>query len=143
MRAFINVLFPPQCVGCNCIGSGLCTLCWSRDEPCFRMLTTLPVTALGEYRGVLRRAVLAVKDGRRDVASELGHRFASIVPPKTELVPVTTTVGRRRVRGFDGVENIARIAAAEAGASVLCALRRATSDAQRGRSRHDRLAARG
>ena len=144
MRAFLDLLFPAQCVGCNLIGSGLCVSCQPPDEArVHTWLSTLRVTGLGEYSSVLRRAVLAVKDGRRDVATELGHRLAAMVPRGASLVPVTTTAARRRTRGFDGVEAMARVAATDTGVSALVALRRSTTDAQRGRSRHDRLAARG
>jgi len=144
MRALLDFIFPAQCAGCNVVGSGLCTWCRSPDEPRVQTrLRTLHVTALGEYSAVLRRAVLAVKDGRRDVATALGHRLAAMVPHDAVLVPVTTTSARRRARGFDGVEAMARVAAADTGTAALVALRRSTTDAQRGRSRHDRLAARG
>ena len=58
----VDRLFPPQCAACNAIGSGLCALCVPRDAPAAtRLLPGLSVRALGEYRGALRRAVLALK----------------------------------------------------------------------------------
>ncbi len=143
-HAFLDALFPPQCAGCDATGSGLCERCLPLDgAPLVRLLPTLRVYALGEYTGALRRAVLALKDGRRDVAQTLGERLAAMIAAPMLLVPVHTTAMRRRVRGFDGVEYVARVGARRSGASVLCALEPLRGDAQRGRSRDERLAARG
>ncbi len=143
-HALLDAIFPPQCAGCNAHGIGLCERCLPLDEPPFlRALPTLRVYALGEYRGELRRAVLALKDGRRDVAQSLGERLAAMVSASMLLVPVRTTAARRRVRGIDGVEYLARVAARRTGATVLCAIEPLRGDAQRGRSRDQRRAARG
>lgn len=143
-HAFLDLLFPPQCAGCNTTGNGLCERCLPLDRaPLVRALPTLRVYALGEYAGAVRGAVLALKDGRRDVAQALGERVAAMVAAPMLLVPVRTTVARRRVRGIDGVECIARIAARRTGASVVCAIEPLHGDAQRGRSGDQRRAARG
>jgi len=143
-HAFLDVLFPPQCAGCNATGTGLCARCLPFESaPLARALPTLRVYALGEYSGALRRAALALKDGRRDVAQALGERLAAMVAAPMLLVPVRTTAARRRVRGIDGVECMARIAARRTGASVVCAVEPLRGDAQRGRSRDQRRAARG
>jgi predicted amidophosphoribosyltransferase len=142
-HALLDAVFPPQCAGCNAIGIGLCERCLPLYEPpLLRMLPTLRVYALGEYRGPLRRAVLALKDGRRDVARALGERLTALISAPMLLVPVRTTRARRRVRGIDGVEYIARVAARRTGATVACALEPIGGDAQRGRSRLQRLSAR-
>lgn len=143
LHAFVDLLFPPQCAGCRAIGIGLCARCFPPDAPpIVRRLETLRVYGLGEYRGALRAAVLALKDGRRDVARTLGERIAALVSAPMMLVPVKTTKRRRRVRGIDGVEYVARVAAHRAGASVCSAIEPVGNDAQRGRSRAERLAAR-
>ena len=142
-HAVLDFVFPRQCAGCNAAGSGLCERCVPFDRsPIVRVLPTLRVYALGAYEAALRRAVLALKDGRRDVAQTLGERLAAMVSAPMLLVPVHTTAARRRVRGIDGVEYVARVAARRSGASVLCALEPLRGDAQRGRSRAERLAAR-
>jgi predicted amidophosphoribosyltransferase len=103
----------------------------------------LRVTALGAYEGALRAAVLALKDGRRDVAEALAVGVAPLLSPSVLLVPVPTTARRRRIRGFDGVALVARCAAALTGGRVVEALDQRSGDAQRGRSRTERLAAAG
>ena len=143
LRALLDFLFPAQCANCNALGAGLCNACVPRERPIQVRFPTLGVTAFGSYEGALRAAVLAVKDGRRDVAEALGLLVASFVRQGSLLVPVPTTPRRRRSRGFDGVTAIARHAAEIAGANVLDALARRTGDSQRGKSRSERLAARG
>lgn len=143
-HGLVDVLFPPQCGGCSALGSGLCARCLPFDAPVLhRRLTSLDVRALGAYARCLRRAVLCVKDGRRDVATAFGERLGAHVPGNTILVPVRTTAARRRVRGCDGVEILARVAARAAGAGVVCAIEPRGGDAQRGRDRRERLSARG
>jgi len=84
-----------------------------------------------------------LKDGRRDVAFALGERLAPLVRSDALLLPVPTTARRRRVRGIDGVASIAAAAAGISGARVVYALEQCAGDAQRGRTRGQRLAARG
>jgi predicted amidophosphoribosyltransferase len=112
---------------------------------------TLRCLALGPYEGPLRRAVLAMKSGRRDVAETLGDLLATLpatraVGPEWRadaLVPVPTTRRRRAERGFDQAALLARRAAEPLGLAVAGALRHAAGGAQHGRSRTERLAARG
>lgn len=140
----IEFFFPPQCAACDGIGSGLCERCAPFDAlPMFRQLRTLEVRALGEYHGAYRRAVLALKDGRRDVAAALACRLEKFVARDAVLVPVATTPSRCRVRGMDNVEELARLTASRGHAATLSALQCTRRDAQRGRSRAARLAARG
>lgn len=143
LRPLLDVLFPPQCASCNALGTGFCQACVPRERPILIRLPSLSVSAFGSYDGALRAAVLAVKDGRRDVADSLGELMAPFLRCDSLLVPVPTTRRRRRIRGFDGVAAIARRAAEIAGATVIPALERRTADAQRGKSRPERLAARG
>lgn len=142
-RPLLDLLFPPQCAGCNALGAGLCDGCAPRGEPIRVRFPALAVTALGLYADGLRAAVLALKDGRRDVAEALARRVAPLVQAGTLLVPIPTTAKRRRIRGIDGVALMARHAAELAGARVICALDQRSGDAQRGRSRVQRLAAQG
>jgi predicted amidophosphoribosyltransferase len=67
-RPLLDLLFPAQCACCNALGSGLCESCSPKGENIRIRLPGLAVTALGPYEDSLRSAVLALKDGRRDVA---------------------------------------------------------------------------
>ncbi|HTX58562.1 MAG TPA: ComF family protein [Verrucomicrobiae bacterium] len=142
-RALLDAVFPPVCAACGAPGSGLCALCLPARMPLRARLPTLSVVALGSYEGALRSGVLAIKDGRRDVAEGLGAAVAALIEPGSVLVPVPTTRMRRRARGVDGVALAAAACARLAGVRVLLALEQQAGDAQRGRSRVQRLAAQG
>ncbi len=70
-----DLLLPLHCVGCDVAGTAWCPRCAGRlggmrrvDRPLFG--NSPPVFALGRYRGVARRAVLAYKeDGQRALAA--------------------------------------------------------------------------
>ena len=143
LQQLLDVLFPPQCAVCDTVGTGLCERCAPRDEPVAYALPSLTVRALAPYDGAWRRAVLALKSGRRDVARALGERLASLIDAGSVLVPVPTTGARRAERGFDGGVLLARVAAERSDARVREQLRHLAGDAQRGRGRSERLAARG
>ena len=135
-----DLVFPPQCAACGEVGSGLCSVCMPPSPALSRRLPHLDVRALGEYGGALRASILAVKDGRRDVARALGERLSALLQPEAILVPVPTAAHRIRSRGLDGV---GAIADAAGNTHVNPLLRFASEDAQRGRSRAQRVAARG
>jgi predicted amidophosphoribosyltransferase len=138
----LDVLFPAQCVGCAVFGSGVCETCvpLRSKTPSSERLGRLTLRAFGSYDGVLRTAILALKEGRRDVAEALGERLAPFVKPGSVLVPVPTTKARVRVRGIDGVATLAYRAAHMSGAAVSPVLVQRAGDAQRGRTRRERLA---
>lgn len=138
-----DIIFPAQCAACEVRGCGLCDACVPNAEPVTLRLPTLCVRSLGAYEDGLRRAVLALKDGRRDAAQALGERLGALIARNALIVPVPTTALRRRMRGFDGGVLLARFAAHAADAHVLEALEHVAGDAQRGRGRQARLAARG
>lgn len=142
-RPLLDFVFPPQCAGCNMLGSGFCDGCAAVCERVRVAFPMLRVSAFGSYEGSLRSAILALKDGRRDVAEALGCLVAGLILPGSILVPIPTTAKRRRIRGLDGVALVAGHAATLAHACVLAALEQRSGDAQRGRSRAARLAAHG
>lgn len=136
----LDTIFPPQCGGCGRIGTGACDACLPREATFTRRLRTLDVRALSPYTPQVRRVVHALKDGRRDVAAELGARIAPLAAAGDLLVPVPTTRARRRARGIDGVVAIAQGAAERAGASVIEPLSCIAHEVQRGKTRVQRLA---
>lgn len=143
IQRLFSFAFPAQCAACRRPGRGLCERCAPVEAPLARDLPTLRVTALANYTGAFKKAIHALKDGRRDVAYELGTRLAPLATGDLLFVPVPTPPSRRRTRGIDGVEYLANVAAHESGASVILALRCTGRVAQRGRTRVERLSARG
>ncbi len=141
LRTILDAVFPAQCAACNILGSALCASCAPTLAPFTVAHPVLSVVATGWYEGALRAAVLALKDGRRDVAEALGARIAPAIERGTLLVPVPTTRARLRARGVDGVALVAETAARLADATVLRTLEHRGDDAQRGRTREQRLAA--
>lgn len=141
LRAILDAVFPPQCAACNALGSALCTSCAPKAAAFHVAHPSIRVVASGWYEGALRAAVLALKDGRRDVAEALGLRIAPMLDPGSLIVPVPTTRARLRARGVDGVALIAETAARVVRATVLRTLEHCGGDMQRGRSRDQRLAA--
>ena len=139
-RAILDFVFPPQCGGCEAVGKGICARCLPYLALHKRRLPTLDVLALGVYDGALRRAILALKNGRRDVAEAFAERLALHIDPRFAIVPVPTTPARRRQRGFDGCELMTRIACGDR-ALMLPGLVQVKGDSQRGRSRDVRLSA--
>jgi ComF family protein len=143
LQSIVDFIFPPQCGGCEEPGTGACEKCVAHDAIVRAHLRTLEVTALGAYDGKLRRAIVALKSGRRDVARSFAERLAEIVPAQSVLVPVPTTAARRRERGFDGCVLMARLIAQRGATTALPGLVQIRGDRQRGRDRHARLSAQG
>jgi ComF family protein len=148
LETILDYLFPAACVACGAISSAICDTCLPPPEAIQRFtLGPLRVVALGTYDGALRRAILALKRGRRDVgvalANALRQRFAAELQPCRVLVPVPTTAARRAERGFDQAALLARELERSSGLAVLEILLQTAGDAQRGRSRTARLGARG
>jgi ComF family protein len=139
----LNFFFPSQCGGCDAPGTGICARCLPPGALTTAHLSTLHVVALAPYEGAVRRAVLALKRGRRDVARSFAERLAEHVCEREILVPVPTTAARRRERGFDGCELIARFISSHRNVWVAAELRQIAGDKQRGRKRDARLLARG
>jgi ComF family protein len=143
----LAVLYPSRCVGCGRTGRVFCPGCRPAADAARRLRGgALPVLAAGRYAGVLRRAVLLYKRGRRDAGEALADLVSDslgpLVPRDVVLVPVPTTARRRRARGFDQGALLARGVGARTGLPVLLVLAQVAGDAQRGRSRAARLAGR-
>lgn len=143
LQRYLDVLFPPQCGGCERPGTGACDQCLPHGAQTHGRLRTLDVTVLAPYEGNVRRAVLALKGGRRDVARTFALRLSELVEPGGVLVPVPTTSARRRERGFDGCRLMAQTISTRRGVLVLPHLVQIAGDRQRGRTRDARLCARG
>jgi ComF family protein len=144
----LGALFPPACVGCGRAGEVLCPHCRpSAAEALSGPCGGLEVRTLGSYEGALRRAVLALKAGRRDAGALLGtllaQRWARSLEAGAVLVAVPTTAARRHARGFDQAVLLAGALAERTGFPLIAALGRRSGDIQQGRSRCERLRAQG
>jgi ComF family protein len=171
-RAVSEVLLPALCVACDDVlggaDRGLCGSCRSRlvplSEPCCPRcgvpsdgsdglcldcsLAPPPQAGTvlwGEYGGVLRTAVLALKHGGHDeLGRVLGGRLAArvAVEPWCSGLDAVVTVPSHRLRrlrrGFSASEWIGREVAARLGRPLLPALRRHGLRRQTGRTRAQR-----
>ncbi|HTV74223.1 MAG TPA: phosphoribosyltransferase family protein [Candidatus Acidoferrales bacterium] len=145
----LSLLFPPRCVTCRAPGSAICGPCIASfgGRHVF-FCGALACVAVGSYGGSLRAAVLRFKHGRRELAEPLGALLAQALAKEhlgggIPLVPIPTTVRRRRARGYDQARLLGAVAARRLGVPALDVLEQTAGDAQRGRSREQRLAASG
>jgi len=117
-----------------------------RDE--YLAEAALPLRTLGVYESHLRTAVLALKQGRRDVARAAALHLAERVSdlewlPGAVLIPLPTAAHRVRLRGVDGAALLAGTIAERLELRVERALRARSFWGQRGRNRSQRLEAAG
>lgn len=117
-----------------------------RDE--YLAEAALPLRTLGVYKSHLRTAVLALKQGRRDVARAAALHLAERVSdlewlPGAVLIPLPTAAHRVRIRGVDGAALLAGTIAEHLELKVVGALQVRSIWGQRGRSRRRRLEAAG
>ena len=146
-RELLDLVLPVTCAGCGQPGAALCPGCLHRfagpPRRCERAAgrldrmdgTTVPVWALAENDGSVRRAVVAWKDrGRADVtpwfAAVLGRAAPALrgdVPGAVRrplvVVPAPASPRGRARRGEDLVGALARPVAAGLGVRALPALR--------------------
>lgn len=138
----LDWLLPPQCAGCGKLGSAWCGACDNAAQSIREPLCEkcgLPITsgsycaacqvhdyafdvarAWAAYRGGLRKAILSLK---RRHNKDLGGRLASHLEElyrsqgwKADLlVPVPLAPGRRKLRGYNQVDLLARPVASAIG----------------------------
>ena len=90
------------------LGGAVCDRCWSAI-----VAYPPPATAIGEYDGVLRDIIHALKyDGRRSVAPTLAvmmkEQGARVLAGADCVVPVPLYPARERERGFNQADDLAR-----------------------------------
>lgn len=137
------------CVVCRAAGPALCVGCLRRTSPppVTRVRDVGPVPALFAYEGHGARIVQALKfrDGRRLVgplAAQLAARWAAVDPTGPLTVAwVPTSPARRRHRGFDQAELLARALARRLDAPAAGLLQRRPGPAQTGLDRAARAGA--
>lgn len=131
----LDLVFPQRCVCCDEFGSLICEqcsgtmtpaapprcdVCWTpRDQqnvcrdcrekqPAFQQMRTAFV-----YQGVARDAVIALKFGGLSsiaplMAALIDEQLSDWRPPVNAIVPVPLAAGRKRSRGYDQAEIIAK-----------------------------------
>jgi len=150
--AVASVLAPPRCLACGRATRPSARLC-DRCQPALAEARPgaaalriseirLEVRWAGEYAGVVRDLIVALKFARRHAAAvPIAAAMAPLIPPGVTIVPVPASPWRRRLRVFDSAEEIARALGRETGLAVVPCLRRHGGRRQVGRSRAERLAA--
>jgi len=142
-----DLLLPRRCVLCRCEGTALC-------RPCATTLPAAPDLAappglgscwsLLRYEGATRELVAALKfENHRDALGVLGAALAGLVDARVEVVTwAPTSPERRRHRGYDQAELLARAVARPLRTPCRGLLRRDSGGGgggQTGRSREERL----
>lgn len=135
---------------CRGPGPALCAPCLRRTEPppVTRVRDVGPVPAVFAYAGHGARIVQSLKyrDGRR-LVSPLADSLAGLCPVSSHggavVTWVPTSARRRRARGFDQAELLARALARRLGVASAPLLRRRPGPAQTGLDRAGRSAGAG
>ncbi len=118
LRSGLDVLFPVRCVGCGRSGAYICVACLAKarrppPSPPPESGPLADVLVPFAYAGVVRTAVQHLKyRGLRSLVPEMARpmawELAVTVPPPFTLVPVPLHPARRRERGFNQAELLAR-----------------------------------
>ena len=138
------MLLPSACPVCGRTGPAPCGRCRAGLRPA-RSLPPPPgvdrCAALLDYEGAGRELVARLKyRNARSSLAYLADGMAALIDPATiDVVTWAPTSGaRRRERGFDHAELLARAIARRLGKPVRNLLRRLPGPAQTGRPRHER-----
>ncbi|MEM8621235.1 MAG: phosphoribosyltransferase family protein [Actinomycetota bacterium] len=141
------MLFTTRCAGCDAPGAPICTTCR------FALASRQPITTAGgveaamPFAGRARDVLLGLKyRNRRQVARHLAGCIVNrlLVSGQVDRIDVVTWAPtsrrRRRERGFDQGELLARYVARQLGRPVRPLLQRLETEAQTGRTRRERIA---
>ena len=144
MQRLLDVLLPPACPGCGREGEIICARCRKSlerrlDEPAgvpLGLPSKLPAGIVqlewcAAYNGPARACLHALKyDGERrlvePLAQIMARRWARAGVGGDILVPVPVHAARKRQRGFDQAELLARGVGTRLGLPVVNGVRRAT-----------------
>jgi predicted amidophosphoribosyltransferase len=151
-RVLLDVAFPLRCVGCGQLGSVACAPCrtgiesapanpanapWSYDGFARDLIGALKYR---NTRAVAALAAVAMAERLAPTLQESAPRFVPSVDAPPIVVTWAPTSGRRRrERGYDQAELLARQLAARIDAPVVGLLARVEGRAQTGRERAERL----
>ncbi|HKN38202.1 MAG TPA: phosphoribosyltransferase family protein [Acidimicrobiia bacterium] len=146
----LDHLFPARCVGCGAPPAALCPACLARARPAPAWPAPRPPPGLDwwvaafAYEGPVREALARVK--YRNARSAVPLLAVALLgrlreEPGRAVDVVTwppTTAARRRHRGFDQAEHLARAVGRGLGVPVRPCLTRTTGPSQTGRSAEER-----
>src|SRR5437660_809051 len=114
MRAFLDLVLPAHCAGCNLPSVLACTTCLAPLTAPPRPPGLPPPFAVAAYDGSVRRLLLAFKEeGVVGLGPSLGRALACAVVAAlgandvVRLVPVPSSAASRRQRGQDIVRALA------------------------------------
>ena len=144
----LDLAFPAICPGCRTEGDPICGACLATLRPHLARPPGVPIGAPAEipppllqlewvapYGTLLRRAIHTLKYGgeqrlARPLGRALADRWQRAGRGGGVLVPVPIHAGRRRERGYDQAELLARAMAPELDLPVTLALERRRSTAR-------------
>jgi predicted amidophosphoribosyltransferase len=144
LHRLVSSLLPLRCPGCGRPAEPLCPRCalTLRAAPVASPPPGVDIwIAPFAYEGVARELVARVKyRGVHAVTGWLALNMVALVPPPVPLAVTwaPTTAARRRARGFDHAELLARAVGRLVGRPVHRLLARAPGEAQTGRAATDR-----
>lgn len=148
VRDVVDLWIPPRCAVCGAASEVVCGCCLAPLAPADRAVGDGGdgILALLRYDDASRPIVAALKfEGRRDVARVFGPALARLLdglrlgPGAPTVTWAPTTDRRRRTRGYDQAEVLARVVAESAGLPVRRLLGRSQGPSQTGRTRLERL----
>ena len=147
----LDVVFPARCVGCGAPPAAICPRCLARARPApAGPGEAVPPPELDwwvaafAYEGAVREALARVKyrnarSALPALATALADRLGrSATGPVDVVTWPPTTAPRRRQRGFDQAEHLARAVGGALGVPVRGCLIRRAGAAQTGRSAGER-----
>ena len=127
---FLDLIFPPRCGGCGREGVAWCDACAARVQPQpLATLNGMPLVAAGRLDGPLQQAIHTYKyRPRPGLASVLGELlWRATAASNLELAALTYIPlhpQRRRERGFNQAERLARALAGRLAVPVVGGLTR-------------------
>ena len=127
---FLDLIFPPRCGGCGREGVAWCDACAARVQPQpLATLSGMPLVAAGRLDGPLQQAIHTYKyRPRPGLASVLGELlWRATAASNLELAALTYIPlhpQRRRERGFNQAERLARALARRLAVPVVGGLTR-------------------
>jgi len=141
---FVAALLPLACPGCGAVSDGICPTCRVQARPAPELVVPHGLDALAvafAYEGTVRNLVARLK--YRGAHASVGWLAAVMADVLGEcsvdvVTWAPTTSRRRRQRGYDQAQLLARALAHEMGVRTRSLLRRTSRSVQTGRSAPDR-----